>query len=321
MPAFPKPKVKYDYQVEHELRALRAHARDRGVPRRRQDRLLLATWNIANLGVQQRREEDYRLLGEICRWFDLVAVQEVNDDLEGLDALRGQLPKHYCALFSEASGNQERAAFLYDERKLQPLEKVGRLSIPPSQLKRIKLPGVRQSFKGFDRGPYLAAFQARSFRFLLLNVHLYYGSESTKDIERRSLETYAVAYWADHRRKSKHAFTKDIVCLGDFNLPMLDPADPIFKALTAHGLALRKPHLRDHLSVIGGTSLGGRKHYDQVAVFPGETRELEAIDVFDYDNAIFRDLWLSTRHTDKQFAAYCRYYISDHRPLWAEFRI
>lgn len=59
-------------------------------------------------------------------WFDIVAMQEVNDDLSGLRALMERLPRHYRVLFSEASGNQERAAFVYDSRTVEQLEKVGR---------------------------------------------------------------------------------------------------------------------------------------------------------------------------------------------------
>lgn len=101
------------------------------------------------------------------------------------------------------------------------------------------------------------------------------------------------------------------------------------KALTACGLELGRlwNELKQkgmefpdqHLSAVGGSNLVGRKHYDQVAFFPGETAELEQVDVFDFDNAIFRGLW--ERRTEKQFLAYVRYYVSDHRPLWAEFDI
>jgi hypothetical protein len=57
------------------------------------------------------------------------------------------------------------------------------------------------------------------FRFLLVSVHLYFGSDSKEDMERRALETIAVARWAAKRRDSKNAFVSDIIALGDFNLP------------------------------------------------------------------------------------------------------
>lgn len=329
MPAFPKPTFDYRYRVDREVAALRDHAKTRGLPRRASGKLLLATWNIANLGVQKRRASDYALIAEVCGWFDLIAIQEVNDSLEGLRGLQAALPDRYRLLFSEASGNQERQAFVYDETKIRQLEKVGRLSIPPSQLKHIRVPGTDEPFEGWDRGPYVAAFEADSFRFLLVNVHLFFGSDAPDDMARRARETFAVAWWAERRQESKHAFTKDIIPLGDFNLPALTPDDPILKALTARGLELGRvwqelkrkgmEAVDEHPSVVGGSSLGGRKHYDQIAFFPGETTELERVDVFDFDNAIFRGLW--ERRTEKQFLAYVRYFISDHRPLWAEFDI
>ncbi len=321
MPPHRKPSFDFDYRVATEIKALRAHARERGVPSKGADRLLFATWNIANLGTQARRTKDYELLAEILQWFDVIGIQEVNDNLDGLRKLQAQLPDEYRLLFSEAGGNDERGAFFYDATKVKLLEKVGRLSIPPSQLKRIKLAGVERKFEGFDRGPYMAAFEAKSFRFLLLNVHLFYGSTRKADIERRSLEAYAIAYWANKRHLDKHAFTKDIIAAGDFNLPKIEPSDPIFQALTSRGLVLRRPELREHLSVVGGSSLGGHNHYDQVAFFPSETTELMRSDVFDFDNMIFRGLWDNQDRTEDQFLSFVRYYVSDHRPLWAEISL
>ena len=193
MPPFPKPKFDYDYDLAVEVAALRQYEQTepgRAVPPRQADRLLIATWNIANLGVQQRREKDYRLIAELVGWFDMVAIQEVADDLSGLRTIYSFLPATYRTLVSDPLGNRERQAFLYDSTKVRPLEKVGRLSVPPSELRHIKLPGVAQAFQGFDRGPYMAAFQAGTFRFLLVNVHLFFGSDrDPADMDRRRLET------------------------------------------------------------------------------------------------------------------------------------
>ena len=236
--------------------------------------------------------------------------------MSGLRALHERLPDGYRVLFSDVGGNRERQAFVYDSSKVMVLEKVGRLSIPPADLAKIKLPGIDAPFAGFDRGPYLAAFRAGSFTQLLVNVHLYFGSDSPEGVARRTLETFAVARWADLRRKNRNAFTRDIVPLGDFNLPSLEAADPIYRELTRRGLALSDYSI----SAVGGSSLGGRHHYDQIAFFPGETSEYgDRVGIFDFDNALFRGLWED--RSAAQFIAYSRYYISDHRPYWAEFRI
>ena len=88
MPPLPKPAFPYGYDIVEEIGALREY-RDtrpgRAIPSKAPDRLLLAIWNVANLGVHERREEDHRLIAEIVGWFDLIAPQE---RLLGLTATR-----------------------------------------------------------------------------------------------------------------------------------------------------------------------------------------------------------------------------------------
>jgi len=318
VPPFPKPKFAYTYDTAHEIAALHSYQSDHpdhAVPAKSPDRLLLATWNIANLGVQDRLDSDYALIAEIMSWFDLVAVQEVNDNLRGILAIRSHLPETYALLFSDVAGNLERQAFLYDRGKVGQLEEVGRLSIPPSQAASITVPGTTIAFPGFDRGPYLGSFQSGSFKFMLANVHLYYGSTSADDIQRRILETYAVAWWANRRHRDAHSYVADTIPLGDFNLPKAVKGDPIYDALTRRGL-----QIPPHTSQIG-SAIASDSHYDQIAFFPGATgsRFTGKMNVFDFDGALFADLY--ARNDRLKFLAYTRYHMSDHRPLWAEFDI
>jgi hypothetical protein len=73
LPPFPKPTFAYDYSVTAQIAAL-SQWRDtrpgRAIPAKSPNHLLVATWNIANLGVQERRRRDYQLLAEIISWFD-----------------------------------------------------------------------------------------------------------------------------------------------------------------------------------------------------------------------------------------------------------
>ena len=317
MPPFPKPRFQYVYDLETELAALRKYRRSkpgRHIPRKGSGRLLLATWNIANLGVQERLDSDYELMAEIVGWFDLVAIQEVNDDLRGIEAIHSKLPARYDLLFSDASGNEERQAFLYDTRKVSRLREVGRVSIPPSDLASIKISGTKVVFGGFDRGPYLASFACGSFRFALLNVHLFYGSKHTADVDRRTLETYAVAWWADRKHRDTLSYVPEIVPLGDFNLPKVTAGNAIYDALVSLGL-----EVPPHTSQIG-SAIASDSYYDQIAFFPGATRTrfTGASNVFDFDGALFQDLW--QKRPGDPFLSYVKYHISDHRPLWAEFR-
>ena len=322
MPPFPKPRFDYDYVLGDQIEAVRKHrdtAPERKIPKKTKSSILIASWNIANLGVQQRRDKDYRLIAEIISWFDLVAVQEVNDDLSGLESVLQQLKQAapgcaYRTVFSDKGGNDERLAYVFDANKVQLLDMVGELAIPPAQHRFITLPGVSRKFTGFDRNPYVAAFKCRGFRFTLANVHLYFGGESKADLDRRSLETYAIGRWAHLRRDDVHAYTDNIIALGDFNMPKAKPGDPIYNALTKRGL-----HLPDHTSKVG-SNLAGDSHYDQIAFVPGvKDQEFTGQHgMFDFDGGLFADLYQS--HTNKQFRAFTKYYISDHRPLWARFK-
>jgi endonuclease/exonuclease/phosphatase family metal-dependent hydrolase len=318
MPSFPKPSFTFNYDADAERAALR-HWRDtqpgRAIPAKAANRLLLATWNVANLGGQDRGPKDYALLAEVISWFDLVAVQEVKNDRKGLDGLVAALPASWRTLYSDAAGNDERMTFLYDSGKVKPRELTGEVAVAPSDLKNVTLPETTVAkFEGFDRNPYIASFQAATMVFCLVNVHLYYGDDTaTKALERRALEAFAVAQWCKRESKSNYALTPIIAALGDFNLPKIDPADPIFKALTKTGLQL--PEHSTHI----GSNLGGDQHYDQVAFFPtgAGAKFTGKAGVFDFDGGVFAGLWATK--TPAQFRSFIRYYLSDHRPLWAEF--
>jgi endonuclease/exonuclease/phosphatase family metal-dependent hydrolase len=325
MPGHEQPNFDHPYDVDDEVEALRTHKQAREVSEPSRDRLLLATWNIANLGVQVRREKDYRLIAEIITWFDLIAIQEVNNDLEGLRGIEAQLPgDRYRTLFSDPGGNSERFVFLYDAEKVELLDEIGRVTVPPKDLPSVRLPGVPGEFKGFDRNPYLASFRAGSLEFVLANVHLYFGKGKKKDSEdaqsgmdRRCLEAFAVGRWADLRCKDEDAYTNNVLALGDFNLPKRDKSDPVFQALTARGL-----QLPEHSTKVPGSNLDGDAHYDQMAVFPGPMEDaIGEIGVFDFDTAIFRGLWGETEKEQNKFQDYVKYYLSDHRPLWAALSI
>jgi endonuclease/exonuclease/phosphatase family metal-dependent hydrolase len=322
VPGFEKPKFTYPFKLDKELDALRDHKKVREVPKPSSGRLLLATWNIANLGVQEREEEHYRLIAEIIGWFDLIALQEVNDNLDGLRGIEKQLPDSYTTIFSDPGGNNERFAYLFDRGKVKMLEEVGRVTVPPTNLPDVKLPGVKTKFEGFDRNPYLVSFSAEDLRFVLANVHLYFGTGESKEdkvrsMERRCLEAYAVGRWADLREDDEEAYARNVLALGDFNLPKREKGDPVFEALTKRGL-----RLPEYSTKVPGSNLDGDAQYDQMAVFPGPMQSsIQQTGVFDFDSAVFPGLWGKTEKEQNKFQAYVKYYLSDHRPLWAELKL
>ena len=101
--------------------------------------------------------------------------------------------------------------------------------------------------------------------------------------------------------------------MGDFNLPMVDKDDPVYKALLKRGL-----QLPDHTSKVY-SNLNNDKAYDQIAFLPGSKSLILSHGVFPFDNAAFADLYQSK--TPAEFRSYVKYYISDHRPLWLELNV
>jgi hypothetical protein len=152
----------------------------------------------------------------------------------------------------------------------------------------VHLPEIATKFEGFDRNPYLVAFRAGKLTFLLADVRLYFGDEDETTgmdpaLPRRPTNR---PLGPNLRRRSKNAYTTAILALGDFNLPVRDESDPVFRALTRRGL-----HLPEHSTKVGGSNISDDAQYDQKAVFPGAMKDaISATGVFDFDGAVFRDL-------------------------------
>jgi hypothetical protein len=216
-------------------------------------------------------------------------------------------------VMSDPGGNGERMVFVWDDQRVELLDEIGEVTVPPAAIRHVRLPGVDLAFTGFDRPPYLASLRLRgtAFSVQLANVHLFYGSDAEGDRQRRALETAAIARWADLRSKSKFAGARELIAIGDFNMPKprKDGGNVVYDALTSRGLVLP-----GHSGQIG-SSVATDNRYDQVALFPSMllTRSVE-VGVFDFDAVVFKELW--DRGDPAVFNAYLRYYLSDHRVMW-----
>ena len=255
-----KERPVFNYSLATERQALLSTKALRGVPKKVANKLLAATWNLTNFGLQDRTDDDFALMAEVISWFDLVAVQEIADDLGHLRSLMKHLPDKYAVILSDIGGNDERAGFLYDSKKVTRLELAAEVAIPPSDQRYIRMKGVSGAFNGFDRNPYVVAFRAGALEFTAVSVHLFFGSKSYFNVDRRALETYALARWADQRHKAPGAYSQNIIVMGDFNLPKRDVSNNVYRALKSKGLILP-----EH-STSMGSNLKGDMHYDQVTL-------------------------------------------------------
>ena len=317
MPPFPRPGTTYNFEPSSEIAALK-NWRDtkpgRMVPPRQLGKFLLGSWNIANLGDdgQPRDDADIAIIAEMVSWYDVTAIQEVKENLSDFRRIMTALPSSFKTVFSDMAGNNERVLFIYDSNRVERLELAGEVAVPQGSQRYVKLPGISQKFRGFDRNPFAVAFEIEGRIFTIVNAHLFFGSESKISENRRALETYALGRWADLRMHRGDAYSGNTIVIGDLNMPEAKPGDAIYDALVARGL-----HVPKHQSRIGTTITEG-KHYDQLAFFPGDAGLAFVSDgVFDFDGALFGDLWDQT--TPSEYQAFTRYHISDHRPIWAQF--
>ena len=238
------------------LQRLRAQLRE-SVPRRTlNETLLLATWNIRDLGNENKRstqqpgprlDESYYYIAEIISAFDLVAVQEVNS-LEALQRVMRILGSTWDYITTDAmqgAGNQERLTFIYDTRKVRFQRIAGQVVLSSGE----RLPQTRGG--QFARSPFYVAFQARWFKFSLCTVHIVYGDP--ENLERRVAEIDTISRVLAERAARTG---ENIILLGDFNI--LERGDPMFTAIERNGWTI--PEDMDY-----DTDALMSKRYDQIA--------------------------------------------------------
>ena len=72
----------------------------------------MLTWNIKKFS-DKKSDKAVKYIAEIIKKFDVIAIQEVMNNLDGIERLQKQLGKNYRFVFSDAAGNSERLLFCY----------------------------------------------------------------------------------------------------------------------------------------------------------------------------------------------------------------
>ena len=205
--------------------------------------LLLATWNIRDFGrgggrgYGERSLESLMYIAQVISSFDLVAVQEVNADMDLFRRVLRILGRDWDFIATDvtegASGNGERMAFVYDRRKVRFRGIAGEITLKPEdlvaggRLGELPLPGgakLRDAAgaeapvpegstlvlpdkepmtvgEQFARTPFMVSFQAGWFKFNLCTVHLLFGSGS-EGLEKRKQEIRKVGEFFEKRNTS-----------------------------------------------------------------------------------------------------------------------
>jgi len=281
------------------LRALRAYLDHEVPPRDLERTLLLATWNIRDFGTDKfghgwRTPEANYYLAQIISAFDIVALQEIGDDLKVFRELEEMLGPTWEFVVTDTNsvsgGNNERMCFVYDTRKVEfrnmagevVLGKGGEIGGFPRTVTlpagtqiagsdgkftklaegtRLRLPKGQELVdqRQFARTPFVASFQSAWFKFNLCTVHLYYGGGSGEKLQRRIQEIDRVAgFFADRqtRQLKKYGEKENYILLGDFNITSQDDA-------TMAPLKTYKYQIP--AGIIGNSNMLRTHPYDQIA--------------------------------------------------------
>lgn len=295
---------------------------DAKVPFKELDRnLLIATWNIRGFGNFTRKwmsdEKDSPrrdlhsifCIAEILSRFDVIAVQEVKGNLRALRDTLKLLGDNWSMILTDTnksdSGNDERMAYLFDTRRVQLSGLAGEIVIPNEWVNDPEKV-IREQFV---RSPYAVSFRSGDKTFILVTVHIIYGKKS-KD---RVNEIHGIARWLNDWASDINAYDQNLIVLGDFNIDAR--GDLLDKTFLSEGL-----YVPDELQSLSRSIFDATKYYDQIAWFNTADKKraklsLEFMSAGNYD---FVNTALNNRDLTKQKLSFM---ISDHYPLWVNFRI
>ena len=334
--------------AEGLIRLRQALADQKVPPRTIGGDLLIASWNIREFGGTKyggRLTDAFYYIAEVLDHFDLIAIQEVRENLAALDRIQGLLGAWWKYVVTDVTegtaGNGERMAFLYDSRKVVFGGLAGEIVLPPAK--------VDTDILQFARTPFVCGFKAGWAKIDLCTVHIYYGDSKPLD-PRRVAEIGKLAQFMAKRAKAsaQPAAVKpaaanpgvtgaaagapairtpepdSLILLGDFNI--FDPADATLKAITDAGFKVPKV-----LTDRKGSNLKRDKYYDQIAIWRGRRfDETDRGGVFDFCEAVFREAdealyapLIAPAASGKKpaYQEWRTYQMSDHLVLWAAFKV
>ena len=182
-------------------------------PRRAEENLLIASWNIKEFGhTSQRLPEAYYYIAEILARFDLVAIQEIKSTRKDLDIVLRILGSDWTYLVNDitggASGNRERSAYLYNTKRVGLSGLVGELVLWPDL-------SVGARLAQLARTPYMTGFRGGWKSFVMINLHLSPDKEGNKALDRRAEIELLLKVLA---HKSEEFVGENLILTGDFNL-------------------------------------------------------------------------------------------------------
>jgi hypothetical protein len=243
---------------------LNTHPKKYGFPEPTEGSVLIGSFNIRKLGaVRKRNAATWNFLARICKQFDLLAIQEVQDNMEGIKKLLSRLGDEYGMVISDmtgtfpgAQGLGERLAFIfkwnvvsrgevvsdvtYDRSKiieilLNNLDKFNKASADYNKKMDSYFKGKRKTkpdfampvFLSFIRQPFCVSFRingkAGSEPYLFMAINAHLIYGETQD---RKREFEALMEWITSRvSQEKKTYYPNFLLCGDLNLNFDDPVE------------------------------------------------------------------------------------------------
>lgn len=297
---------------------------DEKVPSKQLDRnLLIATWNIRGFGDLTRswmsKEGDsprrdlhsVHCIAEILRRFDVIAIQEVKSNIRALRDTLKILGDEWSMILTDvnqgSAGNGERMAYLFDTRRVNLSGLAGELVVPDEWRSGVSKNIMQEQFV---RSPYAVSFRSKHQTFILVTLHVLYGKKSSDRIK----ELKGIAQWLSSWAKDINVYHQNLIILGDFNIEAR--GDLLAETFLSEGLYIPEGLQSKEVS---RSIFNDTKFYDQIAWFNGSNGQpklsLEFVRGGSYD---FVTTALKNRGLTKQKLSFM---LSDHYPLWAEFKL
>lgn len=247
----------------------------------------LAAWNIRIFSDNSRDDAELQLIANVLIDYDFIAVIELKDEtvLRRTESVLELMGRDYDYLVSRPVGGKvkERYAFLFDQKLADVLED-GMVFPDPND--------------AFLREPYSASFRAGQFDFTTISAHVIWGDSVPP--RQREMGELANVYRAV---QAMNGAEQDVILLGDFNR---NPDD-----LLAYQPLMSIPGMTHLFQLPEKSHIKDTSLYDNIffqASYVTEYTGNSGIDRFDETDF----------GNDDEAASLAA---SDHRPVWAEFRI
>ncbi|PCJ91293.1 MAG: endonuclease [Flavobacteriaceae bacterium] len=310
-------------EVQDELILLRKDL-DEKIPHKEFDNnLLIASWNIRAFGNLTRKwksgdkdspKRDLHALlciAEIIRRFDVIAIQEVKANIRALRDTLKILGNDWSMILTDVNrgdaGNGERMAYIFDTRRVKLSGLACELVVPNEWSDKINQISLEEQFV---RSPYAVSFRTNNQTFILVTLHILYGDSANDRID----ELKGIAEWLADWATNINAYHQNLIALGDFNIDKR--GDLLNETFLSTGLFV-PPELQNE--EVTRSIFDETKYYDQIAWFNGlDGKPKLSLKFLRGGNYDFMEKVLTNRDITKRRFSFL---ISDHYPLWAEFKL